>query len=225
MPTTESVVKMLNKRLAEFYDFFGYKSPEYNQIKTIVFQNFKGSEDMILKQKGRAPRISRSKTHMQQYMNDIQLQSNLQSIYDKVMEIGTVRKVAEDYSDDLFKMGIDVTGNGLFTMKKGWEHVEDFRKLARSRYSALFNDDDYYKYSKDDIRLTFDEAYIKDLKNLQEKFYEKTGNGNPLGMEKKWDEIEELYKSAKKKHEDRIKRGEVRPDAKENDPLDMGVNV
>lgn len=216
---------MLNKRLSEFYDFFGYQSPEYNQIKTIIFQNFKGSDDMILKQKGRAPRISRSKAHMSQYNNDIHLQSNLQSIYDKVNEIGTVRKVAESYSDDLFKLGIDVTGNGLFTMKKGWAHVEDFRKLARSRYSALFNDDDYYKYTNDDIRLTFDEAYIKDLENIQEKFHEKVGNNNPLGMDKKWDEIESMYRTAKKKHEERIAKGEVPPDAKDNDPLDMGVNV
>lgn len=225
MPTTESVIKMLNKRLSDFYDFFGYRSPEYNEIKTIVFQNFRGSDDMILKQKGRAPRISRSKAHMQQYNSNQALQSNLQSIYDKVMEIGTVRKVAESYADTLEKQGINVTGNGLFTMRKGWEHVEDFRKLARSNYAAQFNDDDYYKYMNEAISTTFDELYLKDLEELNNKFHEKPGNGNPLGMDKKWDEIEEFYKQAKKKHEERIANGEVPPDADTNDPLDMGVNV
>lgn len=216
---------MLNKRLSEFYEFFGYRSPEYNKIKTIVFQNFKGSDDMILKQKGRAPRISRTKAHMEEYKDNQYLQSNLQNIYDAVMEIGTVRHVAEGYANRLEQQGIDITGNGLFTMKKGYAHRDEIRKLASSDYSALFNDDDYYKHMNDDIGMTFDEAYINDLERINEKFHEKVGNGNPLGMEKKWNEIEEMYKAAKIRHEQRVSRGEVPPDSKDNDPLDMGVNV
>ena len=108
MATIDSVVRMLNRRLREVFDYFGYKSPEYQTLQSILYTNFNESGFIVRGGGNKAARLSRSKAAMEAYKSDKFLMEDVDLIYNAIERQGSIKEMAERYVKDTDSF------NGLF---------------------------------------------------------------------------------------------------------------
>lgn len=219
MATTESVVKMLNSRLRELYDFFGYQSVEYNELKSILHSNFTGDNKYIVRQKGKPVRLSRSKEALEHFNNNETLQRNLDKVHDYLLNPrNRFINILSRYADE-----IGIPPDVKINRKTVKEYKEEILKQAESEYKALYNDDDLYTEIYDEINSNTDTQYIRELRDARSHFWDKPGQNNLKGMEDKYQEIQDLFDRAKENYAKRM--GKKPEDSKnKKDPYDLGVN-
>ena len=224
----ESVVRMLNRRLREVYDYFGYKSPELNDLKSILYANFGGDSKYIIKQRNKPVRLSRSKEALAYYESNEGLMEDLPFILEAIRKLGTVKEMAEKYVDPSEYKGY------RFTNRDAKELRETIRKRAEAEYLAKYNDDDIYaefKAEVNSIEAQVEESYREALADIQEEFEKKPGKGNLAGMQDKYDKIVKMFDDAKLRHEKVTEEGQQAQEFAQSilnpggrDPYDMGVN-
>lgn len=217
MPTLESTIRMLNRRLNEVYNFFGYKSPEYMKLQSILYQNF-GSEHIVRGGGKRAARISRSKVAMDVFKNSPDLMQDINWIHEAVKKMGTVKEMAERYVEPSEYKG------SLFTNREAERLKSTIQERARAEYASAYNDSDIYtevNNAEDEGDSSFREA----LADIMEKFHESPGSNNLPGMERKYSEIESMYEKAVERHEEwKDAVGFSGDILKTSNPYDMGIN-
>ena len=216
MATIESTVRMLNRRLREVYEFFGYKSPEYQDLQSIVYKNFQN--EFIVRGGGKkAARLSRSKAAMQAYNDNEYLQQDLEWINETVRRMGSVKDMAERYVEPN-------EYSGLFTNSKAKALKSTIQERANAEYASKYNDHDIYTeiQNKDDEG---DSDFREALADIMEKFHEKPGENNLPGMEQKYSEIVDMYERAVEMHEEKKAAvGHAANILKVKNPFDMGMN-
>lgn len=230
MATLESTIRMLNRKLREVFDFFGYKSPEYQTLQSILYQNFSDSGFIVRGGGVKPARLSRSKQAMLAYSKDEYLMEDIDLIYEAVKNQGSIKDMAERY------VNYEDYSGGLFTQKTANQLKDVIRERAYNAYISKFNDDDIYDDVQDAINSAdamHDAQYREDLADLFEDFYIEPGKGNLSGMQQKYDEIVRKFDEAKmemlirQRDEARNLATDVIKSHIENankDPYDMGIN-
>ena len=226
MATIDSLVRMLNRRLREVYDYFGFKSPEYQTLQSILYTNFNESGFIVRGGGVKAARLSRSKTAMEAYRSDKNLMEDVDLIYNAIKRQGTVKEMAERYVRDSDNF------NGLFTNKTATEMHETIKERAYTAYLSKYNDDDIYKEVQDEMASIFaekDSEYREDLTNVYSEFFKKPGKGNLADMQEKYDQIQRDFDDAKRRMADRLSKQPIDDSIAEvhievRDPYDMGYN-
>ena len=224
----ESVVRMLNRRLREVYDYFGYKSPELNDLKSILYANFGGESKYIIKQRNKPVRLSRSKEALAYYESKEGVMEDLPFILEAIRKLGTVKEMAEKYVDPSEYKGY------RFTNRDAKELHDTIKKRAEAEYLAKYNDDDIYaefKAEVDSIESLVEESYRDALADIQKEFEKKPGRGNIAGMQEKYDKIVKRFDEAKQRHEKVTEEVQQAQDFTKSilnpggrDPFDMGMN-
>ncbi len=225
MATIESVVRMLNRRLREVYDYFGFKSPEYQTLQSILYKNFSDSGFIVRGGGVKAARLSRSKQAMEAYKSDENLMEDVDLIYNAIKRQGTVKEMAERYVDYN-------EYSGLFTNSTAKKMRETIRERAYNSYISKFNDDDIYTELQDEMASIFaknDAEYREDLTDVYSEFFQKPGKGNLAGMQEKYDKIQREFDDAKRRMVDRLSQKPIDEGLSEvhievKDPYDMGYN-
>jgi hypothetical protein len=217
MPTLESTIRMLNRRLNEVYNFFGHKSPEYMKLQSILYQNF-GDRYVVRGGGKKAARISRSKEALNYFRSDSNLKEDIEWIYDAIKKMGTVKEMAERYVEPS-------EYNGSFFTKRIAESMKQaIRQRAQAEYSSAYNDTDIYT-EVNNANDEGDSQYREALADIMEKFHESPGKNNLPGMEQKYSEIEEMYENAVENHNKWKEATKFTSTILKNDnPYDMGVN-
>jgi hypothetical protein len=226
MATIDSVVRMLNRRLREVFDYFGYKSPEYQALQSILYTNFNESGFIVRGGGTKAARLSRSKVAMEAYKADKNIMEDVDLIYNAIKRQGTVKEMAERYVRDSDNF------NGLFTNKVAMKMQETIKERAYTSYLSKFNDDDIYQEVQDEMSSIFaekDSEYREDLTNVYSEFFKRPGKGNLAGMQEKYDQIQRDFDDAKRRMADRLSKKPIDEGIAEvhievRDPYDMGYN-
>lgn len=225
MATIDSLVRMLNRRLREVYDYFGYKSPEYQTLQKILYQNFSESGFIVRGGGVKPARLSRAKQAMDTYRATKEIMEDVDLIYDAIKRQGTVKEMAERYVDYR-------EYNGLFTNKVAKDMQDTIRERAYNSYLSKFNDDDIYAEVQDEMASIFaknDEEYREDLTDVYSEFFKQPGKGNLAGMQEKYDKIQSDFDEAKRRMVDRLSQKPIEERPAEfhvevKDPYDMGMN-
>lgn len=221
MALYDSYVKMINSRLKEVYNYFGEKSPEYQDLASATF-SVMGQENVLLSINPNKPlRIIRSKKANEE--NPL-LYQDMQDIWRTFTDYGTLRKMVyrklENYRDELGddsiaemkkmwnsneKIIVDNNGENLEVKEK--EVVKDFiREVSKQEYSYKYDDEDLYENVRDLIDNIDDEEiqdaqYTSQLRDLWKTFY-RTGKGI---RDSKFDEIKRKWDSLNSSYESKIK--------------------
>lgn len=224
MATLESTIRMLNRKLREVFDFFGYKSPEYQTLQSILYQNFSDSGFIVRGGGVKPARLSRSKQAMIAYSKDEYLMEDIDLIYEAVKNQGSIKDMAERY------VNYEDYSGGLFTQKTANSLKDVIRERAYNAYVSKFNDDDIYddvQNEIDSVEAQLDPKYREDLADIHSDFYIRPGKGNLAGMERKYDDILRKFDEAKRNRDIRF-REKVDIDSPypkvDKDPYDMGIN-
>lgn len=221
MALYDSYVKMINARLKEVYNYFGEKSPEYQDLASATF-SVMGQENVLLSINTNKPlRIIRSKKSNEE--NPL-LYQDMQDIWRTFTDYGTLRKMVyrklENYRDELGDDSIAemkkmwnsnekiiVDNNGENVEVKEKEVVKDFiREVSKQEYSYKYDDEDLYENVRDLIDNIDDEEiqdaqYTSQLRDLWKTFY-RTGKGI---RDSKFDEIKRKWDSLNSSYESKIK--------------------
>lgn len=225
MATLESTIRMLNRKLRQVFDFFGYKSPEYQTLQSILYQNFSDSGFIVRGGGVKPARLSRSKQAMLAYSKDEYLMEDIDLIYEAVKNQGSIRDMAERY------VNYEDYSGELFTQKTANQLKDVIKERAYNAYISKFNDDDIYTEVQDEMNSNdaqHDSQYREDLADIYADFHKKPGKGNLAGMQQKYDEIQRKFDEAKtNKMERQLKQAtdfsnEILKTGK--DPYDMGLN-
>lgn len=225
MATLESTIRMLNRKLREVFEFFGYKSPEYQTLQSILYQNFSDSGFIVRGGGVKPARLSRSKQAMFAYSKDEYLMEDIDLIYEAVKNQGSIRDMAERY------VNYEDYSGGLFTQKTANQLKDVIKERAYNAYISKFNDDDIYTEVQDEMNSNdaqHDSQYREDLSDIYADFHKKPGKGNLAGMQQKYDDIQRKFDEAKvNKMERQLKQAtdfsnEILKTGK--DPYDMGIN-
>ena len=221
MALYDSYVKMINARLKAVYNYFGEKSPEYQDLASATF-SVMGQENVLLSINPNKPlRIIRSKKSNEE--NPL-LYQDMQDIWRTFTDYGTLRKMVyrklENYRDELGddsiaemkkmwnsneKIIVDNNGENLEVKEK--EVVKDFiREISKQEYSYKYDDEDLYENVRDLIDNIDDEEiqdtqYTSQLSDLWKTFY-RTGKGI---RDSKFDEIKRKWDSLNSSYESKIK--------------------
>lgn len=221
MALYDSYVKMINARLKEVYNYFGEKSPEYQDLASATF-SVMGQENVLLSINPNKPiRIIRSKKANEE--NPL-LYQDMQDIWRTFTDYGTLRQMVyrkiENYRDEL-------GDNSIAEMKKMWnssdkiivndngenveiekkEVVKDFiREVSKQEYSYKYDDEELYDNVRDLIDNIDDEEiqdtqYVSQLSDLWKTFY-RTGKGI---RDSKFDEIKRKWDTLNSSYENKIK--------------------
>jgi len=221
MALYDSYVKMINARLKEVYNYFGEKSPEYQDLASATF-SVMGQENVLLSINPNKPlRVIRSKKANEE--NPL-LYQDMQDIWRTFTDYGTLKKKIhrklETYKEELgddevakmkkmwnSKEKIIVDNNGEKIEVEEREIVKDFiREVSQQEYNYKYDDKELY----DNIRnLVYDmneeevedTQYKSELRDLWRTFY-RTGKGI---RDSKFDEIKVKWDTLNSSYEDKIK--------------------
>lgn len=218
MALYDSYVKMINARLKEVYNYFGEKSPEYQDLASATF-SVMGNENVLLSINPKKPlRIIRSKRANEE--NPL-LYQDMQDIWWTFTDYGSLRKMIhrklENYKEELGEDEVDkmekmwnskekiiVNDNGKNVEIEKKEIVKDFiREISEQEYSYKYDDEELYDNVRDlilnmDSEDLQDTQYISKLNDIWEDFFI-SGKGIRKskfdGIKSKWDAINSSYES------------------------------
>ena len=187
----ESAVRQINKRVAEYRDYFGKYSYEYGYAKNLIVTALKNYVDpeSVAKYTSKGIQLSRSKSTISMlYDNDV-LSENLFEVWDKLKEFGTVKSLSEQYLDIVSSIDSD--------MQKA-----EIQELSADTAKSAFNDDDYYTWLQGEI----DEA-TKENRDFLQSMYDKFKEEAP-GVKKdiKWEQIKDMYNDYQDEFEDGVRK-------------------
>lgn len=186
----ESVLRLINKRITEYEQYFGKYSYEYGYAKNLLFTATKGSGEAILRKFKGVITLKRGKSAIQEIIANPALEENLFELWDSLKSLGTVNSLKQNYMD--FSQG-DVDA-GL---------AQAFIQEASAQVAReAFNDDDYYKDMKAEENKVEDDLGMAILKEM-EKTFKKEGKG--IQKDLKWDEIKDLWDKYQNREEDEMR--------------------
>jgi len=221
MALYESYVKMINARLKEVYNYFGEKSPEYQDLASATF-SVMGRENVLLSiNPNKSIRIIRSKRANEE--NPL-LYQDMQDIWRTFTDYGTLKKMVhrkidtykEELGDDAIaemkkmwnsKEKVIVDNNGKKIEVEEREIVKNFiREVSQQEYSYKYDDKELYSNIKDLVYDINDEEvedtqYKSELRDLWKTFH-RTGKGI---RDSKFDEIKRKWDALNSSYEDIIK--------------------
>ena len=187
----ESVLRQINKRVAEYKDYFGKYSYEYGYAKNLIVTALKNYVDpeAVAKYTSKGIQLSRSKpTISMLYENDI-LSENLFEVWDKLKSFGTVKQISEQYVDIVSSIDSD--------MQKA-----EIQELSAETAKSVFNDDDYYSWLQGEI----DEATAENRDYLQTMFDKFKEEAPGVKKDIKWEQIKDMYSDYQDEFEDGVRK-------------------
>lgn len=186
----ESVLRLINKRITEYEQYFGKYSYEYGYAKNLLFTATRGSSEVMLRKFKGVITLKRGKAAMQEIIANPVLEENLFELWDSLKSMGTVKSLRQNYMD--FSQGdIDADLAQAFIQEASAE-------VARE----AFNDDDYYKDMKEEENKVEDDLGMTILKEM-EKTFKKEGKG--IQKDLKWNEIKDLWDKYQNREEDEMR--------------------
>lgn len=218
MALYDSYVKMINARLKEVYNYFGEKSPEYQDLASATF-SVMGNENVLLSINPKKPlRIIRSKRANEE--NPL-LYQDMQDIWRTFTDYGTLKKMTqrklETYKEELgddeiskmkkmwnSKNKIIVNDNGNNIEVEEREILKNFiQEVSQQEYSYKYDDTELYENVRDlinnmDEEEVEDTQYKSELRDIWETFF-RSGKGirdskfNEIKV--KWDALNSSYES------------------------------
>lgn len=189
--TIESALRQINKRVAEYKDYFGKYSYEYGYAKNLIVTAIKNYYDpeVVAKYTPKGIQISRSKSTISAIHSNESLSENILEVWDKLKSFGTVRAISEQYAGIVSSIDPD--------MQKA-----EIQELSAETAKSVFNDDDYYNWLMGEI----DEATAENRDYLQ-SMYDKFKEEAP-GVKKdiKWEQIKDMYSDYQDDFEDGVRK-------------------
>lgn len=140
MPTIESMIKFVNKRMNAVAEYFGTNSLEYHEHKNLLYQNLGGGADPLLKYNKGEIKISRTKTALEAFKGNEWLTDILTEVYSDIQRMGTVRAMANEYINSK-------RFNDYMSMKELNDPIikNTIRELSYENYRSKYLDDDIYQ--------------------------------------------------------------------------------
>lgn len=228
----DNILRQINRRLKQVYDYFGERSEEYNDFKNVIYMN-KDVLDFssITKEvEGKPVQFSRSKKVLNAFIHDEGILSEqLEGIWDFMKNMGTVKQIVENrYYDTIAPR---LPEGELPNWKTHHELIQD---ESRRRHSGKYYDRDLYAEIGDELSAAeqlmandefFDEEYFNQLNEAWQHFKD---SGKGIRTEK-YDRIGDAFEEAKKRHEERMNarsftQSILNPSSTPNNPYDMGAN-
>ena len=184
----ESALRLINKRITEYEQYFGKYSYEYGYAKNLLFVATKGSGEVLLRKFKGVITLKRSKAAIAEIVENPVLEKNLFDLWEALKSFGTVNSIKAQYID------LDIQDP---YMEQAFIQ-ESSAALARE----VFNDDDYYEKMQEEVNEVEDDAGMAILKDMAKKFKEKAP-----GIQKdiKWDEIKDLWDKYQNREEDEMR--------------------
>lgn len=222
--TFESILRMINRRTAEVYKYFGEQSTEYHKIKNAIYMQ-KDIIDLTSITKtapGKPVQFVRSKKVVQAAIDNPILGEELTDIWNYMKSLGTVKQMAEEYYASVAPSIKQATGE-----KPNWKEHKSFIQDAATRdYRGKYYDRDLYEEIGDEIAAQeeligteeFDRKYFDELVEIY-SWFKRTGKGI---RRQKYDEIGDAFENAKRKHEERMR--DIISNLNKKDAYDMGSN-
>ena len=186
----ESVLRLINKRITEYEQYFGKYSYEYGYAKNLLFVATKGSGEVMLRKFKGVITLKRGKAAIQEIIANPVLEENLFELWDSLKSMGTVKSLRQNYMD--FSQGdIDASLAQAFIQEASAE-------VARE----AFYDDDFYKFMKEEENEVEDDLGMAILKEMEKTFKIKGG-----GVQKdlKWDKLKDLFDKYQNREEDEMR--------------------
>lgn len=221
MALYESYVKMINKRLKEVYNYFGEKSPEYQDLASATF-SVMGQENVLLSINPKNPlKVIRSKKANEE--NPL-LYQDMQDIWSTFTDYGTLRQMIqrklETYKEELGDETISemkkmwnspkeiiVDNNGIKKEVKEKDLVKEFiQEVSKQEYNYRYDDTELYEnvrnlvYNMNDVEIE-NEEYKSAIRDIWEVFH-RTGKGI---KDSKFDEVRRKWDSLNSSYENKIK--------------------
>ena len=203
MASLDSLVRMINSRISDFYKSFGSNSIEYHKVKSLVFQAL-GDFDILLKErKGKPIGISRAKKVREAL---ISFEEDIHDLWEDIKKLGTPKSIkAKNYA-------------GLSN--------EEVREKSEYEYKSKFNDQDLYEEIQDEIvnqskipRADRDWEYWNALIDCMDIFCSEGRN------DIRYTRILNIYTEAKLNHEEWLKEHIEDGSIVDYDDYDMGENL
>lgn len=213
MPTLESTLRSINRRIKEMYDTFGATSIQYNQLKSFVYTALPELDILVRTPEGKPMALSRGKRATDVYIRG-EYEDDVKELWSLMQEYGTAKEHKEGYRERLESQYGE-------TIEELDDWMADIRELSHAEYQKSYLDEDYYAALQsriaeleeaDDLNEADDE-YLEQLKDIQSEFSEK-------GKTKlsKWEKAEKALKMSQQRHEQfLIDHPEVKSKGKKHD--------
>lgn len=196
----ESALRQINKRVAEYRDYFGKYSYEYGYAKNLIVTALKNyvEPEAIAKYTGKGIQLSRSKSALSEFYDNDALTENIFDVWDKLKSFGTVKSILNEYTAILDsgtpETEYDVSDDDMVKA--------EVQQLSAETAKSVFNDDDYYSWLQGEI----DEATAENrdfLQSMYDKFKEEA-----KGVKKdiKWEQIKDMYSDYQDDFEDGVRK-------------------
>lgn len=187
----ESALRQINKRIAEYKDYFGNYSYEYGYAKNLIVTALKNYTDpeVMAKYTQKGIQLSRTKSALSELYSNESLSESIFEVWDKLKEFGTVKSISEQYLDMVSSIDPDM-------------QQAEIQELSADTAKSVFNDDDYYNWLQGEI----DEATL-DNKDFLQSMYDKFKEEAP-GVKKdiKWEQIKDMYNDYQDEFEDGVRK-------------------
>ena len=97
----ESALRQINKRIAEYKDYFGDYSYEYGYAKNLIVTALKNYTDpeAMAKYTKKGIQLSRTKSALSELYSNESLSESIIDVWNKLKELGTVKSISEQYLD------------------------------------------------------------------------------------------------------------------------------
>lgn len=187
----ESAIRQINKRVAEYRDYFGKYSYEYGYAKNLIVTALKNYVDpeVVAKYTDKGIQISRSKPTMSALYSNEVLTESFFEVWDKLKSFGTVKSISEQYLDIVSSLDPD--------MQKA-----EIQELSAETAKSAFNDDDYYSWLQGEI----DEATAENRDFLQSMFDKFKEEAPGVKKDIKWEQIKDMYSDYQDEFEDGVRK-------------------
>ena len=196
----ESALRQINKRVAEYKDYFGKYSYEYGYAKNLIVTALKDYVDpeAVAKYTGKGIQLSRSKPVISMLYDNEVLSENLFEVWDKLKAFGTVKSIVNEYTGILDssvpETEYDVSDNDMVKA--------EIQQLSAETAKSVFNDDDYYSWLHGEI----DEATAENRDYLQAMFDKFKEEAPGVKKDIKWEQIKDMYSDYQDEFEDGVRK-------------------
>lgn len=187
----ESALRQINKRVAEYKDYFGKYSYEYGYAKNLIVTALKDyvEPEAVAKYTEKGIQLSRSKLTISMLYDNEVLSENLFEVWDKLKSFGTVKSISEQYLDIVTSIDPD--------MQKA-----EIQELSADTAKNVFNDDDYYSWVNSEL----DEATAENRDYLQAMFDKFREKAPGIKKDIKWEQIKDMYRDYQDDFEDGVRK-------------------
>ena len=198
--TIESALRQINKRVAEYKDYFGKYSYEYGYAKNLIVTAIKNYYDpeVVVKYTPKGIQISRSKSTISAIYSNESLSENILEVWDKLKSFGTVKSIIKEYTGILDSSApeteYDIPDNDMIQA--------EIQELSAETAKSVFNDDDYYSWLQGEI----DEATAENRDYLQAMFDKFREKAPGIKKDIKWEQIKDMYSDYQDEFEDGVRK-------------------